>query len=561
MRVIKRTAALATTAVLAVVMAACGTAGQSGPTGPVETPESLASRTPEYNPQPYENIRDGGTLTTAIPEINPQFNVFQADMTADTRTVWNWYNPIFITFTPEGAAQFNPDFLTDVREETVDGNTRITYTINPAARFNDGTPIDWRVFEALWTASSGRNPAYLVNSTDGYDRITSVTPGVDDRQAVATFDGVNVWWEGLFNNVLHPAALAPDVFNQGYINTPHPEWGAGPYTVDRFDQQTGTISFTRNPNWWGAPGKLDNRTFLTMEASASINAFRNGQIDATGVSTHDRLVQVQDMPGIEIRRSTTPAIFLFTLNSKSPVLSDPQVRKAVFQGIDRVQLGEILFQGLGYKEDPPGSLNLLPFQKGYQDNFSKVVTFDPAAAGAALDAAGWVPGPDGIRTRDGQPLQFTYVQTGDSPTSRAVASAVAAMLREIGINLQVRQVPSSDFSKIAANREFDMFFSGFRQSDPFGVAYICQVWCSTSTLNASGTNDPALDAEVQSVNRLPTEEEQVAKASEIELKAFGTYGLMPVYSGPTIVAVKQGLANVGASLFYTALPQNVGWQK
>jgi peptide/nickel transport system substrate-binding protein len=172
-----------------------------------------------------------------------------------------------------------------------------------------------------------------------------------------------------------------------------------------------------------------------------------------------------------------------------------------------------------------------------------------------------VPGPDGIRTRDGQPLQFTYVQTGDSPTSRAVASAVAAMLREIGINLQVRQVPSSDFSKIAANREFDMFFSGFRQSDPFGVAYICQVWCSTSTLNASGTNDPALDAEVQSVNRLPTEEEQFAKASEIELKAFETYGLMPVYSGPTIVAVKQGLANVGASLFFTALPQNVGWQK
>jgi peptide/nickel transport system substrate-binding protein len=400
-----------------------------------------------------------------------------------------------------------------------------------------------------------------VNSTDGYDRITSVTPGVDDRQAVVTFDGVNVWWEGLFNNVLHPAALAPDVFNQGYINTPHPEWGAGPYVVDRFDQQTGTISFTRNPNWWGDPGKLDSRTFLAMEASASINAFRNGQIDATSVSTHDRLVQVQDMPGIEIRRSSTPAISLFTLNSTSPVLSDPQVRKAVFQSIDRVQLGEILFQGLGYKEDPPGSLNLYPFQKGYQDTFAKVVTFDRAAAGAALDAAGWVPGPDGIRVRDGQPLQFIYVQTGDSPTSRAIASAVAAMLRESGINLQVRQVPSSDFSKIATNREFDMFFSGFQSSDPFGVAYICQVWCSTSTLNKSGTNDPSFDAEVQSVNRLPTEEEQFAKAAEIELKAFGTYGLMPVYNGPTIVAVKQGLANFGAELYFDPLPQNVGWQK
>lgn len=561
MRLTTRTAAIAATAVLAVAVAACGTAGQSGPTGPTETPESLSSRTPEYNPQPYENIRDGGTLTTALPEISPQFNPFQADMTLYSRTVWNWYNPVIVTFTPEGEPQFNPDFVTDAREENVDGNTRITYTLNPQARFNDGTPFDWRVFEALWTAASGRNPAYLVNSNDGYDRIASVTPGADDRQAVVTFDGVNVWWEGLFNNVLHPAALAPDVFNQGYINTPHPEWGAGPYTVERFDQQAGTISFTRNPNWWGSPGKLDTRTYLTMEASASINAFRNGEIDATGVSTHDRLVQVQDMPGIEIRRSTTAAIFLFTLNSQSPVLSDPQVRKAVFQAIDRVQLGEIAFQGLGYREDPPGSFNALPFQEHYEDNFSKLVTFDPAAAGTALDAAGWVSGPDGIRARDGQPLRFTYVQTGDSPTSRAIASAVAAMLRETGIDLQVRQVPSSDFSRIINNREFDMFANGFQWSDPFGPAYICQLFCSTSSLNRSGTNDPALDAEVQAVNTLPTEEEQYAKAREIELRALGTYGIMPVHNGPTIVAVKQGLANVGAGLFFSALPQNVGWQK
>jgi peptide/nickel transport system substrate-binding protein len=36
---------------------------------------------------------------------------------------------------------------------------------------------------------------------------------------------------------------------------------------------------------------------------------------------------------------------------------------------------------------------------------------------------------------------------------------------------------------------------------------------------------------------------------------------MPVYNGPTIVAVKQGLANAGAGLYFIPLPQNVGWQK
>ena len=58
--------------------------------------------------------------------------------------MWRWYNPILITFTPDGQAVYNPDYLTDVKPETVDGNTRITYTINPKATYNDGSPIDWR---------------------------------------------------------------------------------------------------------------------------------------------------------------------------------------------------------------------------------------------------------------------------------------------------------------------------------------------------------------------------------------------------------------------------------
>ena len=53
---------------------------------------------------------------------------------------------------------YNPDYLTDVKQETVDGNTRITYTINPKATYNDGSPIDWRSFESTWKTSNGTGP-------------------------------------------------------------------------------------------------------------------------------------------------------------------------------------------------------------------------------------------------------------------------------------------------------------------------------------------------------------------------------------------------------------------
>lgn len=557
MHVLTRGMALAASAALSLTLLACG----SGSQGPDETNASLAAQSAQVNEQPYENIRDGGSLTTALIEITPQFNDFHGDGSAYTRLLSNWYNPVLVTFGPRGEPRFNKDYLADVRQETVGANTRITYTIDPRAVYNDGAPIDWRAFEATWKANNGRNPAYLNSSSDGYDRIGSVTPGVNDRQAVVTFNGVDVWWPGLFNGLLNPKALDPAVFNQGYVDQPHPEWGAGPYTVENFDKQNGTITFVRNPRWWGPKGKLDRRVFLTMESSTSINAFKNGQLDATAAGSQDRLAQVQGMQGIEIRKSSTPATSLFVLNSQSPILADPTVRRAVLEGIDRPQLGKILFQGLGYSEPPPGSLNLFPFQEGYQDNFSKVVTFDPQKAGNDLQAAGWVPGPDGIRTKNGQRLTFQYVNTGDEPTTKAVASATAAMMKNIGVDMTIRQVPSSDFSKITTGKQFDMYFYGFQSSDPFGLAYICQIYCSDSTLNKSGTGSPAFDKEVQSVNRLPTPRQQYAKGAEVETKAFATYGVMPVENGPTIVAVKQGLANYGAGQFYTALPQNVGYQK
>ncbi|MGH3721399.1 MAG: ABC transporter family substrate-binding protein [Pseudonocardiaceae bacterium] len=557
--VVTKFAALAATAALSVTLVACGGSPGSGGNAR-DTAKSLAEQV-QYNPQPYDNLKDGGTLTTPLPEISTQWNPFQGDTTQYSQTLWSWYNPVLITFSADGKPTFNPDYLTDVKIDTVNGNTRITYTINPKATYNDGSPIDWTAFHATWKADNAHDKAYIVSSSDGYDRIASVDKGVDDRQAIVTFNGVDVWWQALFGDLLNPKALDPQVFNKGYLDTPHPEWGAGPYTVEKFDKRNGTVVFTRNPKWWGRKGKLDTRIFLAMESTASINAFKNGQLDAADVGTKDRLAQVRGMTGIDIRKGISLHTDLFTLNSRSPILADPRVRKAVFEGIDRKQVTAITFQGLDFTETPPGSLNLLSFQEGYQDNFSKAVTFDAGKAKQDLEADGWTAGPDGMRSKAGQPLEFSYVNTGDDPVGKAIAGAVVAMLKNIGVKLDIRQVPSSELSSIFSGRKFDMFYSGVYQNDPFGMAYICQIYCSDSQLNLSGTNNPTFDPQVKSVNTLPTAHEQFAKGADVESQAFTTYGIMPTLTLPAIVAVKYGLANFGSGRFFTTTPENIGWQK
>ncbi|MFV4912749.1 ABC transporter family substrate-binding protein [Microbacterium lacticum] len=558
----KRLSAVAGAVVAAaLLLSGCSNPSSGSPTGSASAGGEIKQA--DYNPQPRENLKEGGTLTTALAEISAQFNTFHADGTAYTLQVWRWYNPVLALFDADGTYHPNPDYLTDVKKDEVDGKTVVTYTINPKAEYNDGTPIDWKSFEATWKANNGEAADYAPSSTDGYVQIESVTQGENDRQAVVTFKGAYAWVDGLFNVLLNPEVKDANTFNTAYVEDPHAEWGAGPYTVDTYDKNNGTITFKRNDKWWGDKGLLDSRTFKALESSASINAFKNGEIDATSAGSQDRLAQVKDMNDISILRGATTSNTLMMLNSADPALGDLATRTAIMRGIDRSVIAKIKFQGLDYTEDLPGSFSQFGFQPGYKDNFSAAdLGFDKDAAIKGLEDAGWVAGSDGIREKDGKKLSFQFTTLGDDPTSAAQAKAINSMLKEIGVDAAITNRPSSDFSKVYTNREFGMFLMGFSSSDPFGFAYFCQVYCSDSQLNLSGTGTAAWDAKIADLAKIGDADEQIAQGNEMEAEIFKeTAGIMPLYNGPTIVAVKKGLANFGASLFFVGQPQNIGWEK
>jgi peptide/nickel transport system substrate-binding protein len=127
---------------------------------------------------------------------------------------------------------------------------------------------------------------YIVNSTDGYDRIASVR-GVDDRQAVVTFRGVHLWWQSLFNNVIHRTRSTRRCSTRATSTTRTRSEGR-PVPDPELRQAERHHHLRPQPEVVGKTGRLDSRTFLTMESAASINAFKNGQLDATGVATKDR---------------------------------------------------------------------------------------------------------------------------------------------------------------------------------------------------------------------------------------------------------------------------------
>ncbi|MGN5381541.1 oligopeptide/dipeptide ABC transporter ATP-binding protein [Streptomyces lasalocidi] len=415
---------------ISVTATACQSSSGTGATGSdaKDTP-AAASGAADYNPTPYDRIEDGGTYTSA-GTFDDQGNPFNVNATLTASRVWSWYNADAITYSPTGDVQYNPDYFSDVKVSVEGGDQTVTLTINPKAVFNDGTPIDWTAIRATWQANNGSDKAYAANSTDGYDRITSVEKGKDAKQAVLTFKGVYPAWSSLFTTFLHPKAATVGNFDKAYVKKAHPEWGAGPYTVGSWDTHSGNLTFVRNPRWWGRKGKLDKRVYVNLESTAAVNAFKNGQLDSVPAVDAESLQQVKGVKGTEIRRGGSPFEYSLYLNTKSPVLADKTVRKAVEESVDRAQIAKIQFQGLDYQEPLPGSAVLYSFQKGYQDNVSAVLAYAPDAARKELDAAGWKPGSDGIRARNGRKLEIGYTLLGDDPLGKATAGALAAMLKQ-----------------------------------------------------------------------------------------------------------------------------------
>jgi len=554
---------------LALTLAGCaGGGGNGGNGGGEDTPKETITGA-DYNPQDRDALKEGGEVVFPITEITPQMNPNHGDGSVDTTTLWTWYNPQTILMTPEGEASANPNYLTGWEAEEKDGKTVLTFTINPKAKFNDGTPFTWESYKVTWEALNGTNEEYAPSSTDGYSLIESVEQGEDEYQAVVTFKQVYPWWKGLFWNPMHPKVNSPEVFNTGYQEEAHPEWGAGPYKLDDLDLNGGTATLVPNENWWGDKPLLDKVTFRVLDPVAMVNAFQNGEIDYADNLTADNLEQLKDVDGAVTYRAQRTATNLLQINAERPQFADLDVRKAMLMAIDREQIKEVMWDGLNYTEDPVGSLSLFPFQEGYVDALSEAGwEFNAEEANSILDEAGWTLNGD-VREKDGVALEGRLPIFGDDPITQARAQVIQQQLAAVGVKVEIDVRPASDFSTVLSTKDWDLVLLGFSSSDPYGVAYMCQLYCSDSSLNLSATGTPEIDERIANeVAALPTAEEQTEAGLKLESEIIQeTWGILPLYMGPWISMAKEGLANLtpetytGLDLFGLSPVENVGWEK
>lgn len=540
---------------VALSLIATGCAADDG--GAPEGAVAALGTTNDINPRDPADIKDGGNLRLAISSLPENWNPLHIDSDYDGASVLRPTLPRAFRTDAAGNLSVNTDYFTSI-ELTGTEPQQVTYTINPAAVWSDGTPITWEDIASQANAMSGRDTAYLVSNTSGFDRIAKVERGVDDRQAVLTYDKHFADWRGQFagNSYLVPKALTatPDAFNKSWVDGPGQT--AGPFVVQSVDRAQNRIVLTHNPLWWGTEPKLDTITFSVLDSQALIPALQNNEIDAVGLGTRDELRTAQGTPGVAIRRAPGNSWNHFTFNgAPGSILADPALRVAISKAIDRQGIATAIQNGLVQDPKPLNNHIYLQGQNGYRDNS---LGFDPAAAAAELDALGWVQQGD-VRVKDGRPLEIRNVMYNDD-TWVQIAQIIQQNLAAVGVKMNIETKPGSGFfTEVIQPGDFDVAQWTW-VGDPFPLGSIGQIYGyypDNLQGNYGRIGSPELNALIEETISELDPQKAIEKANEIDRKVFEEGHSLPLLQSAGNVAVRADLANYGAaglaSLDYTII--------
>ncbi|MCC6802313.1 MAG: hypothetical protein IT319_05470, partial [Anaerolineae bacterium] len=206
-----------------------------------------------------------------------------------------------------------------------------------------------------------------------------------------------------------------------------------------------------------------------------------GQVDYSGV-TADALAQVEGQPNINLLTTKVNYVQFLALNlgdpenpgsaydeegnpveqAANPLFSDVRVRQAIAMGWDKDAVIEI---------KPAGTSRMVgsipPSITWAYNNDIEPYAYDPDAAGALLDEAGWTLNDAGVREKDGVPFEFELGYIAGNNNSDEIAVLIQDQLGQIGITVNLLSMEAGAMiSTRAYPQTFDAIILGASWDTP-----------------------------------------------------------------------------------------------
>ncbi len=332
--------------------------------------------------------------------------------------------------------------------------TTWTFHLRPRLVWSDGQPYDARDVDFTWRLWA--NPKFGASSTLGLDLISSTGISADHlaitfhlKHSFAPFLA-ELWVDGVFAPLPahHFSTMDPGAILKSPENL-NPKVVSGPFLM-RESVPGDHYTLVRNPRYYRASEGLpylDKVVFSDVPSlDAGLKDLQAGSQDASGgeVLDPDNFQKYQRLKNYTIIYPPVQIYFeaLFFNFHDIVLASHLEVRQAMAMAVDQRALIDGPLHGLG---SPLCTDHPAAYHPGYQP-FVTCPVFDLSAANKLLDDNGWVKGPDGVRTKGGQRLEFEYsTTTGFFPFRLNIEPVIQRNFQQIGIKLDIQNYTDRTF--------------------------------------------------------------------------------------------------------------------
>jgi peptide/nickel transport system substrate-binding protein len=403
---------------------------------------------------------DGGTFTIAVAgdpgNLNPLNN---------SSTTSNWlFRFLYDQVVTRGE---NGEILSGLATDwEFDGSTAV-FTISDEATCYDGSPITPSVI--------GKNFDYILNPDNPSTVIGSVIPSRNFTYAADDAAGtLTLKLETPFSLLLSSLSFmnivcGPGLEDPNSITTTSS--GSGPFVLDSAVPNSQYVLSKRDGYTWGTDGATNDAKgfpdkvvfkIVDNETTAS-NLLLSGDVNAAVVNGPDR--SRLEAAGTTQKAYTSGGVVLSFNETAGKITADRTVREALTKALDRGAVATTVTQGLL----PEAGTSVSAANPQVCDDSAaaaSIPAFDVDGAKALLDDAGWVPGSDGVRVKDGVRLSFRISHSTATPGAAAAVELMADAWSQIGAEAVITPLAQADYSqKVFSTGDYDVILSQF--SNPF----------------------------------------------------------------------------------------------
>lgn len=488
-------------------------------------------------PAPEARAQDTGkvlrvALVQEIDHLNPFLASFASSIMVG-RMTWEY-------LTPPSAEDNTPSPALATSWRTSDDRLTWTFSIRQGIRWSDGQPMTAKDIAYTYRRIMSDKAAQEANGTyvENFEAVTApdeATLVVKTRKPQASMTAIDipVVPEHIWSRITKIDDPATDSLAVVGV-------GDGPFVITEY-RPGQLIRLKANPDYWRGRPKIGELQFVSYtNADAAVNALRNGEVDLVNRLTSTQFDTLRNQPGITTNKAIGRRYRELLINPGArnadrqpigdghPALTDVLLRRAIAQAVDPRMLIDRVLGGYGQLG---GGIVPAAFPLYHWDpEPGRRYAFDPAAANAALDRAGYSRGADGIRTgKDGRPLALRLVARSSEDFGQRASDYVVSWLGAIGLAVTKQLVSDNEVDERTSNGDYDLALSSWGTSPDPDYILAKQTCAALPAVGGSNSStaffcDPEFDSLYA---RESTELDPAKRAEEVKQAQARYYDQVP----------------------------------